>query len=198
MTLPEGTRGNLVAVGLVLIPVLLVFTYVLAPLARAYTGINEEIASLQDDIARYQRIIAQLPALEAAASDASQAQPLAPFVLAGQNEALAAAGLQQHLQRVAAASGVRILSLRVQTPVNTGPFQGIPVEVRMHTDTAGLRNLLFGLETGNPYVVIDALNIAASPARRRSQPAADRLDVRFILSGLRLPGGAADGSAGNG
>jgi general secretion pathway protein M len=185
MTLPVGTRGRIVAVCLVLIPLILVFNFGIKPMYKAYIATGDDILAAQSDISRYRRIIGELPALKAAMAQFDREQPLAPFLLAGSNPALAAAGLQRRLQEIAGKSDIRIVSVRVQPPVPDGPLERISVQARLSADTAGLRDILYELEANRPYVFVDDLTITARPRRRNVSD--DVLDIRISLSGLRTP-----------
>lgn len=196
MTLPVGVRGRVVAVSLLVIPLILLLNYGIGPLVKAYLATGEDIHAAEDDIKRYQRIIAELPSLKAAMTQFEQEQPLAPFLLTGSNPALAAAGLQRRLQDIAAKHGVRIVSVRVQPPVPDGPLQRISVQARLSADTAGLRDILYELEANRPYVFVDDLTITARPRRRNVS--SDVLEIRITLSGLRAPDAAEREETSNG
>ena len=185
MTFPVGLRGRVTAVALLLIPIILLINFVVGPLIEAYTGHTDDIVAMQEDIIRYRRVIGELPSLKAAAAKLEQAKPLAPFLLTGSNAAIAAAGLQRRLQDVAKEHGVRIVSLRVQPPVPEGPLERISVQARLQTNGRGLRDALYGLEAGTPYLFVDSLNINTGARRRGSNY--DNLQVRMTLSGLRTP-----------
>jgi general secretion pathway protein M len=185
MNLPTGVRGRLVAVALLLIPLILLYEYAFKPLGELYDGYRNDIATMQDRIVRYRRAIAELPALAAHAAELERTQPLAPFLLDGDNAALAAADLQRELQQAAKQYSVQILSLRVKPASDEGPLQRIAVEARLRTGTATLRDLLFTLETTQPAVFVDMLSINARAQRRRGVQEADVLDVRLVLSSMR-------------
>lgn len=185
MNLPTGVRGRLVAVGLLLIPLILLYEYGLKPLVGIYDASRGDITAMQESIVRYRRAIAELPALEARAAELGRTQPLAPFLLEGDNTALAAADLQRELQQAAKQHAVQILSLRVRPATDEGPLQRISVEARLRTGTATLRDLLFTLETTQPALFVDTLSVNARAQRRRNVQTDDVLDVRLVLSAMR-------------
>lgn len=185
--LPDGIRGRLTALAILLTPLLLFANYVLVPLIGVYSTGSDDIEAMQDDITRYRRLIGQLPDLSAANEDLQKAQPLKPYLIGGTNQALAAANLQRLLQDAATAKGVRVLSLRVQNPHALGPLERVSVEARLQSDTPALRNLLHTLETSKPYLFVDDLRINVRTSRRRNA-IQDMLDVQLTLYGLREPG----------
>lgn len=187
MTLPEGIRGRLVALGLLLVPVILLMKFAFWPLLESYTSAADELEITREEITRYQRLLNQAPALQAAVSRIERTRPLAPYLLSGTNRALAAAGVQRNLQDAAKTHNVTILSLRVQNPVDDGPLERILVEARLRADTKELRDFLYFVETTTPYLFVEELSIDVRPTRRRRAVANNPLEVRVTLYGLRAP-----------
>lgn len=194
MNLPQGIRGRLVALALVLIPAILLMRFVLWPLAESYASSGSELEATRAQIARYQGLLNELPALEEAVAQLERSNPLAPYLLAGANRALAAADLQGRLQEAAQKHGASILSLRVKTPVGEGALERIAVEARLRADVGELRDLLYFIETATPYLFVEDLSINMRQSRRaRSAPLG--LEISLTVFGLRAPD-AADTAGG--
>ena len=193
MTLPTGMRGRLVALGLLLIPLILLAHYVLTPLVASLVSRGDDLATTREEIVRYQRLISQMPALRDAVERLERTRPLAAYLLQGGNRALAAAGLQRNLQQAAQEHGVTILSLRVKNPATDGPLERIAVEARLRAGTRELRDLLYFIETTTPYLFVEDLSINARQTRRR-RVTADVLDVTITLFGLRAVDDAVTGA----
>lgn len=183
MNLPEGARGQFVAVALLLIVAIVAMKLIALPLWDLYHETGDDIFDMRQDISRYY-VLAELPALEQLAERLRRDDPLAPVSFSGDNAALAAAELQQRLQDAAKKNGVKVISLRTLPPESDGPLERIAVEARMQAEIVGLRNMLFELETGVPYMFLDQLNIRARSVRRR-QTTIETLEVRLQLSGMR-------------
>ena len=184
MTLPQGPRGRLVALALLLIPVILLARFVVWPLVTTYASSGSALEATRDKIARYQRLLNELPALEAAVSELDRKNPLDPYLLSGKNRALAAANLQRSLQEAAEKHGVTILSLRVRPSVAEAQMERIAVEARLRADIRPLRELLYYVETTTPYMFVDDLSIKVRRSRRaRSAPTG--LEINLTLYGLR-------------
>ncbi len=191
MTLPQGVRGRLVALALLLIPLILLVRFAIWPLAASYASSGSTLDATREEIARYQRLLSELPALESAVATLEQTRPLAPYLLSGMNRALAAADLQRRLQTAAEKYGVTILSLRVRTPVADGPLERISVEARLRADVRELRDLLYFIETARPYLFVEDLGINVRQTRRlRNAPPG--LEVSLTLYGLRAADGTED------
>jgi general secretion pathway protein M len=192
MNLPTGRRGQLAAVGILVVLLILLVEFVMLPLQATYREKQAEIADMQRAVTRYRQLIAQTPQLQALRARDDRAQPLAPVLLGGSNAALAGAELQQRLQTLATTYQVRILSLRVRPAEQDGSFERVSVDARMQGELPGLRNLLFDIEQGEPYLFFDTLSVRTRPQRRRGA-APSGLEARLVVSGLRAsanPSGA--------
>ena len=189
MNLPTGMRGRLVALGILLIPAILVFEYVLSPLIDRYTALNSDIVELEQDIVRYRTLLTELPGLRSTIEDINTKRPLAPYLLDGDNQALAAASLQRRLQQTATRLGVRVISLRVQPPRLAGPLERIAVEARLQSSLDALHDLLIDIEAGTPTTFVDNMSISVRAARGRAE-SASYLDVGFTTYGFRTPDAA--------
>ena len=197
MTLPQGVRGRLVALALVLIPAIALIRFGIWPLVESYASSDSELAQTRAEISRYQQLLNELPALEAAVEELERTRPLAPYLLAGTNRALAAADLQRRLQDAAEKHGVTILSLRVKTPVDDGQLERISVEARLRAGIRELRDLLYIVETTTPYLFVEDLSInVRQPRRVRRAPSG--LEISLTLFGLRTPDAVGIAGAGHG
>lgn len=198
MTLPTGIRGRLTALSLVLIPLILLAKFVLWPAFESYASTGNDLVSTRDEIVHYHRLLGELPALQAAVAGLERARPLSPYLLAGSNRALAAAGLQKQLQNAATEHGVTLLSLRVQNPVSAGPLEGISVEARLRAGIPELRDLLYWIETARPYLFIEDITVNARRSARRRTRTPGGLEVRLTLHGLRENDRPVDMGSSNG
>ena len=184
MTLPLGLRGRFVALAILLIPLILITRYLVWPIADYYLSAADALEETRKDIARYQGLLDQAPALRSAVAELDRTAPLAPFLLSGSNRALAAAGLQRHLQEAAEKHDGSVLSLRVQNPVDDGPLERISVDARLRASIGDLRDLLYAFETTSPYLFVEDLNITVRQSRRRKTADTGQLEVRLSLYGL--------------
>lgn len=192
MNLPTGTRGRLVAVAILLILVILVAEYLVMPAIASYRQSRDDIYTMQDDLNRYQRILDRLPTLQASVEQLNRTGPLRPYLLSGNNRALAAAGLQTRLQAAADKHGAKIVSLRVRDTLDDGPFERVPVDVHLQAGLSEIVELLQGLQNSHPILFAESLSIQAR-ARRRGRAGGGELDVRITLYGLRAADGAGTG-----
>lgn len=184
--LPTGTRGKLVALGILLILVIAGAKFVLTPIVQASQRIDDEIFDMQKDIERMHLLLSRAPSLKGIAARLKANNPLDSLTLRGGNAALAAAELQQLIRDAARDSDVRIVSLRV-SPSATGRdhLDRVNVEVRLRAGTPGLRNILFALENSKPYIFFKQLAIRGHTATRPGSRL-DNLDIRLEVYGMRV------------
>jgi general secretion pathway protein M len=198
VNLPGGIRGRLVAIGLLVLPLVLVGEYVLRPLLSAYMSYHDDIAALHDEIARYRGVIAELPALRASIERLDRTQPLRPYLLGGGNPALAAAALQRQLRSLADEHDATLVSVRVEPAVPEGDLERIRVRARLQTSSRGLRDTLHALESSRPYLFVEQLSASTRERRRRERATDSVIDVQMVVSGLRAPVTRSDPGAANG
>lgn len=192
MNLPQGPRGTLVASGLLFILLALLTQLALLPAWRYYRALDEEIETTRERLVRFQRLADRLPALERRARSGSGDEALRPYLLQGRNPALAGAELQRRLKGVVSSHQGRLLSMRILKPQADGPFERIAVNARVQITLPGLQALLYELETGQPLLFVDSLNLIMRRTRARRGAASPRLEAQLTLYGLR-GAGAADG-----
>ena len=182
--LPRAQR-RILAVLLLLVCVAVVVRVLVVPIWSTYVGNRDAIAQIEDSIARYSRLSAQVDALRSAVGELQRSDDLARFVLAQESEPLAAAALQERVKSVVTSSAGTLTSTQVLPTKPEQGFKRIIVNVRMAVSMDALQRVLFELENGLPYLLVDDIVILSRAARkrRRTAQAADLLDVRFSLYG---------------
>ncbi len=156
------------------------------PLWHAYDTSQETISDYRENIARLDRIAAKQPALEQRVRQLSRQRKLVRYTLGAQSPTLAAAALQDRVKSIVEEHEGRLTSTRILPVTDIGPFFQVTVNVQMRVSTKALQDVLYGLESGAPYLLIENLTILSRGRRnyRRAGPAPAELDVRFDLSGL--------------
>ena len=72
---------------------------------------------------------------------------------------MAAAELQKLLKEIAMSLNVEIKSERISTPIDMGPYLGIPVEIGFTAPTAKLKDMILRIETSPMLLTISALDV---------------------------------------
>lgn len=80
-------------------------------------------------------------------------------LFSGDKPPVAAAELQKLLKEIAMSLNVEIKSERISTPVETGSYLGIPVEIGFTAPTAKLKDMILRIETSPMLLSISALDV---------------------------------------
>ena len=185
MTLPDGKRGQIVSVGLLLAMLSLAWIGIVAPLADLYQQRSQELQDRQNLAAQMHLLAASLPRLRAAAIAEPDRRPAASG-LSGGTDALAAANLQTLVGQIASGSGVTISSIDTVTPQNSLWGRRIGVSLRLNGTYRAIVTFISRVLLAQPQMVVDDLelhNTAASSATADSL-----LDGSVSVFGFRMSG----------
>lgn len=105
------------------------------------------------------------------------------------SNSLAAAEIQQLIKSIIVPTDGEILSTQIINKKSDDPIRQITLKVRLRGSLSSLVTILYKIETGNPYLFIEDLNIRSRIINRRrlrnrdveQSPAV--LDVQFNVSG---------------
>jgi general secretion pathway protein M len=165
------------------------YRFVVAPVLDAYRQ-NEEAIERAEILVQHQRALAaQRPLLTARLKEEQEQADAIAGYLQGPSDALAAAQLQDRVKEVVEAAGGELRSTRIlpAEAVEASPgTRRTALRVQMVVTIDGLAEILYGLEAGQPYVLIDELSVRNQrKRRRRRQPEGEpKLDVNLELSGF--------------
>lgn len=182
------------------IPALLV-TAVAWPWGSSMIDLDREIATRQDQIQRYQRLLASLPGLRAELAQVQSNQDFKAFYYDAQTPALAGAQLQRELQQIVQAAGGRLISTQIlPAPADEQPAR-VSVRTQLQGDTDALLEVLYRIEQARPFLFVDQVSVRSTSRRvvsravrgRRTPTAArdaGQLTVRLDVFGYVLGGSA--------
>jgi general secretion pathway protein M len=112
------------------------------------------------------------------------------------SESLAAAEIQQLIKGFSVTTDAEILSTQTLNQKKDDPIQQIKLKIRLRGSLNSIVNIFHKIETGNPYLFIENLNIRSRLISRRRVRNKDIeqkptiLDVQFEVSGY-IRGGAS-------
>jgi general secretion pathway protein M len=170
----SARERKLVAVGLLVLLVALVWGVIVAPVIDGFTQRAEQRALLRTAYARNSRLISAVPALRRQAE--RQSETLRAFVIPATNPVLARAALRDRLRRDVTALGGEVIGLQ-DIPAPTGTVRA-GVQVRMTLEQ--MQRLLVSLNDTPPYLVTESLRVSADRALETGH--LDLLDVRLEVS----------------
>ncbi len=185
--LPDGRRGQAVALALLVAACGLVWAAVASPLLGWYGARAQHLAEQRMMLAHMARTAASLPALRRAAGSATTGGPPAAALLAGQTDAIAGATLQGMVQDMATAAGATLTSTEALPGAQQGAFRRIGLRVSLGGDWPVLVALLQAVESNPVHLLVDDLQLHAAA---RNQPGNSHLgpasiEASFVVLGFR-------------
>ena len=181
--------SRLLALALLAMVPVLAYLLVVAPVIAAYRDAGEAIAQAQRFLQSYRERAEQRPQLAQLLTEAEDRAASVTGYLVAVDDALAAAELQDRVKGVVETAGGQLRSaqsLRVEPVDAVAGIRRAGLKVRFTAEIESLATILYELETGEPYLFVDALSIREPrrQRRRRDEPEpAPELDVVVDLYG---------------
>ena len=181
--------AKIVALGILGIVLLAGNQFVVQPLLAAYRNNNDSIARSNELLQRYHALIAEQPKLMERLTALESNDTHGAVYLEETSDALAAAELQDLATEAIEIAGGEIRSAQSLPAIDIegGPaLRKAGVNLRFSTDIDGLAEALHELESGEPLIFIDLLQVSAEGSRREkeNEETAQKLDVRLQISGF--------------
>jgi general secretion pathway protein M len=181
LALPEGRRGQVLAAGLGLAGLLVLWAGLLAPIFGWYESRAEALVAQRALAAHMQALAEAAPALRAAL--ARQSRGGAEALLSGDSDAIAAANLQSMLQEIAAGSGAGLQSVAPVAVQPLGNLRKIGLLVSLSGDWPQFIAFLAAAETATPRMVVEDLALTTTAL---ADPGGDiQLQASFTVSAFR-------------
>lgn len=187
LSLPDGRRGQILALGIALAGLLLLWLAVLSPLLGWYQQRAEYLAQ-QRALAVHMAALAQeIPALRKAVSSEKPEDETTSLLLQGGSDAIAGANLQSALQDLATQSGASLDSTSLTPVAAQGELRKIGLQVSLTASWPALIKLLAAIETASPRMIVDGLDL--SNTGPQSTDNARPVQASFTVSAFRAVGG---------
>jgi hypothetical protein len=154
----------------------LVYVALVEPVAAWFSSRNAEIADKTELLSRYER------ALASPRAGTELADPAGVFLL-GSTDAVRSAAMQEAVRRIAAASGVRILSVS-DMPLARERGGIVALRVDMAGPLKAVSQTIAGLERSTPMLAIARTGIRASATREETAGDLTPLDVQLDIVGF--------------
>jgi len=168
------------AVAATALGVMVLHGLLVAPVTNRLATLSERIDDQRRLLGRYEQL---LEAAAAAPGDEVPALTSVNFtILPGHNEQIKAASLQARVTKAADDAGIRLASLASVPARSEDKVRVVGVDVQFQADLASLGALLASLETDEPTVIVEALQVSRAPDA--SVRPGRELDVRLTALGL--------------
>ena len=188
--LPDQRNSKTTALMLLAIALLLVYLLLFHWFVLRHVEYAEEIDELRLQLVRFQTVASQRESLQTQLSQirGSQNDEGLFFEYPSFDEAAAAlSGNIGDMVRTQAEGSCQIVSRQPVRPRVQERFEKVTVNVRMRCDAEDFLQVLYGMETGMPLMLVDDLNVirprTSSRNRRQQVKAQGALDIRFNVSG---------------
>jgi general secretion pathway protein M len=140
---------------------LMIVAFLVMPVQAFFAERRAQIADQRALLARFAAIAAQQPRAQAAAQEA-EAQ-VGEF-LVGTNEGVIVADLQTRLKAMAEAAGARLRSVQSLPPKTRDEVRYVGARLDVFGPLAAIQRTLHAVESGNPYLFVDAAVVRAAPS----------------------------------
>ena len=166
--LPSGRRGQLLAVGLTVICLAALWVAIVSPVMSWYQARSQDLDDRRLVVARMALIAGTVPDLLREATALRAAAPaVRNIALEAPSDAVAGGRLQQRIQDLAAAAGITLSSIETLPTQQQGGYRRISLRVACSASLPVLVSLLQTLEVSSPRMLIDDLDLDASPDLNR-------------------------------
>jgi hypothetical protein len=159
--LPEGRRGQILAVGLVVILVACLWLGVAAPLVDWYDARQVDLSSRRALLDHMAARVRELPELRRLARASRAAAGSDAALLAGDSDAIAAATLQGVIQDMATTAGATLSSEEVLPAEQRGRVRQIGLRIALTGRWPVLVQLLQAIDTSDLRLLVDDLEFHA-------------------------------------
>ena len=188
--LPDQRNSKTTALMLLVIAIILVYLLVFHWFVLRHMDYADEIGDLRTQLSRFQTVASQRESLQVQLGEIrnSQSDEGLFFDYPSFDEAAAAlSGNIGDMVRTQADESCQIVSRQPVRPRVQERFEKVTVNVRMRCDAEDFLQVLYGMETGMPLMLVDDLNIirprTSSRKRTRQVKPQGSLDIRFNVSG---------------
>ena len=181
--MPTGRTGRLLALGILIATLAILYLSVVAPLIDLYDQGAATLADRRLLQPRLHAAAARVPALQEQLAGLSQRTNTRKLTIDGASDALASAGLQSRIEELATAAGVSIGSTEALPAEARGLYRRVGLRMSINGAYANIVELLAAIEASTPPLVLDNLQIHG--AMRAIAKPADRLDAGFEVYGFR-------------
>lgn len=188
--LPDGRRGQLVAAGLLVVMLSLLWLAAVGPLLDWHDARGEWLAQRREMLAHMTQIAATLPALRLQAGQTGSGPPVTAL-LGGDTDAIAGATLQGAIQDMATSLGATLASAEALPGEQQGAFRGVALRVTLRGDWSTVMAMLRAIDESPLRLLVDDLQLHATAQPQHAGPAP--LEASLTVLGFRPGRGSQPG-----
>lgn len=191
MTALSPLVSRSLAVAILVAALAALWVLLVAPVTEKFEGYGRSISHSRELLVRHLQIAAQRARLETELEELRRAQSSTGRFLEGGGIELVAAEAQNKVKNLIDANGATLKSTQILPAQEKDNFRKLTIRVTMSADTEALQKIFHALETANPYLFLDNIDIRSRRrrARRGRSVSQGELQIRFDLYGyMRIEG----------
>ena len=188
----QALQQRWLAVGLLIAVLLVIILVTILPVVSKEIELHEAKNNLVFRLEQYERILAKKDAVIVSMDHIKQQQDKQGYFNSQKTDALASAEMQEFIKKAIVDAGGQLSSTQALPVSNKNKFNRITVRVRMTGNSEVLRAVLYKIETSNPLIIIDQIDIRPMRGTRnritRQIESSNELNVNFqAVSFMRKP-----------
>lgn len=168
---PQGRRA--LALGLLALALAVAYAAVIRPIVGAFAEQRAAIEEQTELLRRYRGLAAERATLEARLERLRSRPASQGLYLAGDNENLVAAQLQSRIKSIVSETRAKLASSQVLPSADEKGFRRVGIRLTMTGGIVDLRDILFRLESGRPYLFLDNVDVSSVQGLRTAGEAGD-------------------------
>lgn len=187
-----GRSGQALAVGAALLAVALIWFGVVDPARAWLEDQGLKLEQRQALLHRMQEIATTLPNLRAAAAGKSaESVGTGGILLPGGNDAVAAAGLQETVQKMASTAGANLTAVETLPVSQSGKWHKVSLRISLNAPWPVLMDLLQSIERSPMRILVDDVHLHSATVV--SRPTVLPIQASMVVYGFR-PGETGTGT----
>jgi general secretion pathway protein M len=180
------------ALSLLIIVVIIISLVIIMPLISQKMELNDVKNNLIVKLQQYERILANKDVVSANMTDITDAHETQGYFNSQETDALASAEMQEFIKKAIVDAGGQLSSTQALPVSSDDNFNKITVRVRMTGNSEALRAVLYKIETSEPLIIIDQIDIRPMRGTRnrmtRQIESSNELNINFqAVSFMRKP-----------
>ncbi len=180
---PGKTLNCMAGMLIVLLVVAMIGAAILIPWLDQNSHYDRIIEQKQDQLVRYQRLIATLPGLEAKLQLLKSDEKSDAYYLSAQDAAQGGISLQRRTEEFIESTGAELTSIQIVPGASLQSVDEVIVRLRLRAGIETLSYLLHEIEGSMPLLFVRKLSIRGLSGRRNKDVVNTTLDVNMDVSG---------------
>ncbi len=186
-----GRPGQTLAAGCGVLALLLIWLAIISPVWSWYADRREALEQRRALLVRMQRLAASLPAVREASAHREDGAEDAGAMLPGTTDALAAAALQEAVQKMATAAGANLTAVETLPAAAEARWHKVSLRISLNAPWPVLVELMHAVERGPSRIFVGDVRFHSPVVVTR--PAGLPIQASMVLYGFR-PADAGSGA----